>query len=102
MDGGCPDSFIVDIIASLDGDGGGESLEKGDVRPVVVLLLLLVLHLGGEDGGVSILEVELFGLISFFFYICYIIIVKISLFPSLSSVCNLPSLYRRRRPLSTI
>jgi hypothetical protein len=100
VDGGCPDS-LVDIIASLDGDGGGESLEKGDVRPVV-LLLLLVLHLGGEDGGVSILEVELFGLISFFFYICYIMIVKISLFPSLSSVCNLPSLYRRRRPLSTI
>ena len=84
MDGGCPDSFIVDIIASLDGDGGGESLEKGDVRPVVVLLLLLVLYLGGEDGGVSIFGIELFGLISFFFLYIYIMIAKISLFPSLS------------------
>ena len=42
MDGGCPDSFVVDIIAvasSLDDDDddGGESLEKGDVRPVTVL-----------------------------------------------------------------
>ncbi len=39
MDGGCPDSLFVDIAVSLDGDGGvgGESLEKGDIRPVNVL-----------------------------------------------------------------
>ena len=41
MDGGCPDSLFVTAAASLDDDdddgGDGESLEKGDVRPVTVL-----------------------------------------------------------------
>lgn len=61
MDGGCPDSLFVVDAASSCGDDGGESLEKGDVSPVIVLdcstpppllllLVLLLLFLGGEDG----------------------------------------------------